>query len=175
MAILLLFKWKPSGDCSEIRPLAVHFAGAETLPVGTAASGSPSQRTAWAAKGTTAPLQCDVFVRPESVALSAGVQALFDSATVESSGTFLPPSAESVPACWRGYQRAAQRQLARTAEVTHHYMRWREVDHPPHSPALSLCDFRASGFFKKALKGRRFGPDEEVKAAVMLWFRPHPR
>jgi hypothetical protein len=54
-------------------------------------------------------------------------------------------------------------------------MRWKVTDHPPYSPGLSPCDFHVFGSLKKALKGRRFGLDEDVKAAVALWFQQQPR
>jgi hypothetical protein len=47
-------------------------------------------------------------------------------------------------------------------------MRWRVFNHPPYNPDLSPCDFHVFGPLKK------FGSDDDVKAAVVQWFQQQP-
>ncbi len=48
------------------------------------------------------------------------------------------------------------------------------VPHPPYSPDLAPCDFWLFPTLKKALRGRRFNSDEEVKQAVYSAFQKLP-
>jgi hypothetical protein len=47
-------------------------------------------------------------------------------------------------------------------------MCWKVLDLLPHS-------FHVFGPLKKALKGLRFGPGKDIKAAVVQWFQQQPR
>ncbi|KAJ8941295.1 hypothetical protein NQ318_000595 [Aromia moschata] len=49
-------------------------------------------------------------------------------------------------------------------------MHWKQLEHPPYSPDLSLCDYHLFGPLKKALAGERFEHDEEVKQFVQLFW-----
>jgi hypothetical protein len=45
-------------------------------------------------------------------------------------------------------------------------MHWKVLDHPPHTPDPSPCDFDVSGTHRKVLKGCRFELDIDIKAMV---------
>jgi hypothetical protein len=44
------------------------------------------------------------------------------------------------------------------------------LPHPPYSRNLAPSDYHLFGSLKKALQGRRFGSNEEVKQVVHTWF-----
>jgi histone-lysine N-methyltransferase SETMAR len=48
------------------------------------------------------------------------------------------------------------------------------LPHPPYSPHLAPSDYHLFGSLKKALRGRRFGSDEEVKQATHAWLCDQP-
>ena len=53
--------------------------------------------------------------------------------------------------------------------------KWEVLGHPPYSPDLSPCDYAIFGPLKKALRGKRFTSDDDVKQYVRNWFRTQPR
>ena len=46
--------------------------------------------------------------------------------------------------------------------------------HPLYSPDFSLCDYAIFGPLKKALRGKRFTSDDDVKRYVQNWFTTQP-
>lgn len=52
--------------------------------------------------------------------------------------------------------------------------RWSVLEHPPHSPDHSPCDFYFFGQLKKALKRRRFLSDSNVMDTVRHWLQSQP-
>jgi len=44
-----------------------------------------------------------------------------------------------------------------------------EMNHPPYSPDLALCDYFLFRHLKKHLQGRRFSSDTDVQADVTSW------
>ena len=49
------------------------------------------------------------------------------------------------------------------------------LGHPPYSLDLSPCDYAIFGPLKKALRGKRFTLDDDVKQYVRNWFTTQPR
>jgi histone-lysine N-methyltransferase SETMAR len=49
------------------------------------------------------------------------------------------------------------------------------MEHSAYSPDLAPSDFHLFGPLKKALRGRRFSCDDDVKAAVHQWLRAQPK
>jgi [histone H3]-lysine36 N-dimethyltransferase SETMAR len=47
-----------------------------------------------------------------------------------------------------------------------HY-NWEVLDHPSHSPDLAPSDFHLFGPLKRALSGKHFSSDDELKDAVL--------
>jgi histone-lysine N-methyltransferase SETMAR len=65
-----------------------------------------------------------------------------------------------------------------TAQLTTDYLKEKKVKimrHSPYSPDIALCDFWLFGELKKNLRGRRFGTEEELDAAVMEFFEGIPQ
>jgi hypothetical protein len=54
-------------------------------------------------------------------------------------------------------------------------LRFQILQHPPYSPDFSSSDYHESGPLKDALRGRRFGNDDEVKEAVHSWLTAQPK
>ena len=50
----------------------------------------------------------------------------------------------------------------------------RQRGHPPYSPDLSPCDYAIFGLLKKALRGKRFTSEDDVKQYVRNWFTTQP-
>jgi histone-lysine N-methyltransferase SETMAR len=48
------------------------------------------------------------------------------------------------------------------------------MEHPAYSPDLAPSDFHLFRLLK-ALRGRRYDDDDDVKAAVHLWLRAQPK
>jgi len=55
------------------------------------------------------------------------------------------------------------------------HFRWEVLHHSPYSPDLAPCDFHVFGPLKKALKGRRFTDNDEVRETVEEWFCTQPK
>ena len=49
------------------------------------------------------------------------------------------------------------------------------LGHPPYRPDLSPCNYAIFGLLKKALRGKRFASDDDVKQYVQNWFTMQPR
>jgi histone-lysine N-methyltransferase SETMAR len=62
---------------------------------------------------------------------------------------------------------------AATIETICH-LKFKVLPHPPYSPNLTLCDFHATDPLKGALRGHRFGSDEEAKEVVHMRLREQP-
>lgn len=61
-----------------------------------------------------------------------------------------------------------------TAQLTQEMLTklgWEVLPHPPYSPDLAPSDFFLFGPLKEALRGKKFGSNEEVKIHVQNWFR----
>lgn len=59
---------------------------------------------------------------------------------------------------------------ARVAKLALKETGFEEIDHPPYSPDLAPSDYFLFSNLKKDLRGKRFGSDEEMKAAVQEHF-----
>jgi hypothetical protein len=64
--------------------------------------------------------------------------------------------------------------VARTLE-TLRKLKWAVMEHPAHRPDLAPSDFHLFGPLIKALGGRRFRCDEDVKNAVHHWLSAQPK
>lgn len=65
-----------------------------------------------------------------------------------------------------------------TAKITSDYMcsnNIEKVPHPPYSPDLAMADFWLFSGLKRNLRGRTFGSEEELDAAVMTYFEDKPK
>ncbi|CAK9827626.1 Mariner Mos1 transposase [Anthophora retusa] len=65
-----------------------------------------------------------------------------------------------------------------TAQTTQECIRklgWEILPHPPYSPDLAPSDFHMFGPLKVALRGKKFGSNEEVKIQVQMWLRQQPK
>ena len=69
----------------------------------------------------------------------------------------------------------ARNSLPSLAQRCRWSIQWEVLGHPPYSPDLSPCDYAISGPLKKALRGRRFTSDDNVKQYVRNWFTTQPR
>src|SRR5215469_9882069 len=61
-----------------------------------------------------------------------------------------------------------------TATVTQDWLTrqyWEVLDHPPYSPDLAPSDFHLFGALKRNLSGQSFGADDELKRAVLQFFK----
>lgn len=58
---------------------------------------------------------------------------------------------------------------------THTHLGFEVLEHPAYSPDFALSDCHFFGPFKKALRGRRFCTDKEVRKAVNKWLRDQPK
>ena len=65
--------------------------------------------------------------------------------------------------------------MANTITALLQKFKWEVVGHPPYSPDLSPCDYAISGPLKKALRGKRFTSDDDIKQYVRNWFKTQPR
>ena len=69
----------------------------------------------------------------------------------------------------------ARPHTANTITVLLQKFKWEVLGHPPYSPDLSPCDYAIFGQLEKALKGKRFISDDDVKQYVRNWFTTQPR
>jgi len=46
---------------------------------------------------------------------------------------------------------------------------FQEMNHPPYSPNLALCNYFLFRHLKKHLRGRRFSSDTDIQADVTSW------
>ena len=53
--------------------------------------------------------------------------------------------------------------------------KWEVLGYPPYSPDLSLRDYTIFGPLRKALRGKRFTSDDDVKQYVRNWSTTQPR
>lgn len=49
---------------------------------------------------------------------------------------------------------------------------WTVLEHLPHNPDLSPCNYHLFGFLEEALGGERFSNDEKKWKTVRNWLRP---
>jgi len=56
-----------------------------------------------------------------------------------------------------------------------HFFQWEVLHHPPYSPDLSPCNFHVFRPLKKALKGRPFTDNDEVRETIEEWFCTQPK
>lgn len=64
-----------------------------------------------------------------------------------------------------------------TANLTSQYLATnniKTIPHPPYSPDLAMCDFWLFAGLKRNLRGRSFGSEEELDAAVLEYFNSIP-
>ncbi|XP_021930927.1 histone-lysine N-methyltransferase SETMAR-like [Zootermopsis nevadensis] len=54
-------------------------------------------------------------------------------------------------------------------------LRFQILQHPPYSSDLAPSDYHVVGPLKDALRGRRFGNDDEVEEAVHSWLKAQPK
>jgi histone-lysine N-methyltransferase SETMAR len=54
-------------------------------------------------------------------------------------------------------------------------LRFQILQHPPYSPDLAPSDYHVFGPMKDALRGRKFGNDDEIKEAVHSWLKGQPK
>jgi len=54
------------------------------------------------------------------------------------------------------------------------FLDWTALEHPPHSPDFSPCDYHMFGPLKEALGGQRFDNNEQVKNFVCKWLQMRP-
>ena len=54
-------------------------------------------------------------------------------------------------------------------------LKWEVLGHPTYSPDLSPCDYTIFGPIRKALRGKRFTSDDDVKQYVRNWFTTQPQ
>lgn len=65
----------------------------------------------------------------------------------------------------------ARPHTAQLTQETIHKMGWEILHHPPYSPDLAPSDFHLFGPLKEALRGKKFGNNEDVKNFVGKWLK----
>ena len=68
----------------------------------------------------------------------------------------------------------ARPQMANTITALLHIFKWEVLGHPLYSPDLSPSDYAIFCPLKKALRGKRFTSDDDVKQNVRNWFTTQP-
>jgi hypothetical protein len=61
--------------------------------------------------------------------------------------------------------------IAAATVTTMQKLKFETINHPPYSPDLAPSDYHVFGMLKKALRGRRFHSNDEVKKTVHFWLR----
>jgi len=69
------------------------------------------------------------------------------------------------------HQDTARPHTAQLTRKTINKMGWEVLSHPPYSPDLAPCDFHLFGPLKKALRGKKFQDNEDVKKFLGNWLK----